>query len=222
MASGLYPNTESIERSAATATSGWAFTPFITPVDLDVVGMAVWVATALSSAQTLTVNATVTPNSQLAAASSTGMSATYNLWTTANVPTVASTGATPAGNGKFSYTLTDTYVVKPGYGYALNYPLPGATGAGTTGYITAQASTKGSNVNASASAPTFVELGALVLTAPDNVYIGVNDLVGYGGTGVATTPANIIHAGDTMTFTITASGTLTTTPVYAVLYCNKA
>lgn len=222
MASGLYTNTESVERYAATATSGWAFTPFLTPVDLDVVGMAVYVSTALTTTQTLTVNAIVTPNSQIAAASSSGISATYNLWTTGNVPTVAGPTATPAGNGKFSYTLTDTYVVKPGSGYALNYPLPGAPNAGTTGYVTAQAATKGSNSGASASAPNFVELGALALTAPDNVYIGINDLTLYGGTGVATTPANIIHAGDTLTFTITATGSPSTTPVYAVLYCNKA
>ena len=222
MASGLYPNTENVERSAAASTTTWAFTPFFTPIDLDVVGMAVYVPVALTTTQTLTVNATVTPNSQIAAASSSGISATYNLWTTANVPTVAGPTATPAGNGKFNYTLTDTYVVKPGYGYALNYPLPGAPNASTTGYVTAQAATKGSNSGASASAPNFVELGAPVLTAPDNVYIGINDLALYGGTGVATTPANIIHAGDTVTFTITSSGTLSSTAVYAVLYCNKA
>jgi hypothetical protein len=222
MASGLYPNTESIERYAAASTTTWSFSPFITSIDLDVIGMAVYLTTALSSAQTLKVNATVTPNSQIAAASSTGVDTTYNLWTTANVPTVASTGATPAGNGRFNYTLADTYVVKPGYGYALNYPLPGAPDGSTTGFITAQQTTKGSNSGAAAYAPNFVELGAPVLKAPDNVYIGINDLAIYGGTGVATTPANIIHAGDTMTFTVTSSGTLSSTAVLAVLYCNKA
>lgn len=236
MASGLYLNTETIERYASTATSGWTFAPnkYVTPIDIEVQGMYLLFTGATASTGSVTANVSVIPTSQVAATggavvgTSNGVlnnvgqtGTTYNLWTSTNVPTIVGTAATPAGNGLNNITITDTSAIRAGYGYSLNYPLPGAPDGSTSGFITAQQLTKGTNAGASTTAPNAVILGAPVLKAPDNVYFGINDLTTYGGTGYATTPANLIHAGDVIS--ITTSGTAsTTTPFEIIIFANKA
>jgi hypothetical protein len=62
------------------------------------------------------------------------------------------------------------------------------------------------------------------LVAPDTLYIGLGDLTAYNGSGVASTPANIVHAGDVLTFTVTAGGGGAGSAagiVQLALLCNK-
>lgn len=223
MSSGLYGNIEVIERYVGTYNG--TTNAFVAPCDLDIVGGILYTGTALTATQTAYVNIAVTPTTQVAATgggvvgASNGVlnnvgqtGTTYNLWSTANRPTVV--GAT--GGVTTNLVNANAYLTKAGQGYPQNYPFPGP--AGTVGYTTAQ-STTSTTSNPKVTATTFVDFGIATLVAPDTTYFGVNDLVTYGGTGYASQPANIVHAGDILSFAFNGSGTATT--VEFVLLANK-
>lgn len=189
MANGLYSNPIIIERTASsTFTTGTTFPTFVAPADLTIVGLLAYVSTAPSTS--FTINVSNSPTSQSATPSgSTGLTAVstpYNLWTPANVPTIT-------GPAKFSTATTNTTAVIENLPYALGYPLPGATGAGTTGFITAQQATPGSNANAVSSPPKLYAYGLNNLVAPDSTYTDLNGI---------TQSTALVHAGDLLTFVI--------------------
>jgi hypothetical protein len=193
MANGLYSNPIIIERTASsTFTTGTTFPTFVAPADLTIVGLLAYVSTAPGGS--FTVNVNNSPTSQGATPSgSTGLTAvgSYNLWTSANVPTIT-------GPAKFSTAITNTTAVIENLPYALNYPLPGATGAGTTGYVTAQQAAQatpplGSNANAVSSPPKLYAYGLNNLVAPDSTYTDLNGI---------TQSTALVHAGDVLTFVI--------------------
>ena len=178
MAAGLYANMELVERFLSSYAAGSITQKFVAPVDLEVQGILALIGTAPGGSASVLFNVSNTPTSQ------PGVGA-YNLWTTANTPTIAGTATT-----SFSTTLLPT--VNKNVPYALNYPLPGASG--TSGYNTAQ-STSQTTETPVTSPPTMATYGLLPLTAPDNSYTDYNGV---------NQPASIVHAGDVLTFTVAA------------------
>ena len=196
MSTGLYQDHEIVERFVTSPTAQTIGQRFVAPLDLDVLGCILWLGTAPGTGATtgLTVNVSVSPTSQIGGGGTTV--GAYNLWTAANVPTVAF-------NATNNLTLIQSNVF---YGsqtlvnnnpYALNYPLPGPSG--TSGYVTAQ-STSQTTESPVTSPPVIYRYGVngFGAVAPDNTYTDYN--------GVAGTPASLVHAGDVLSFVITALG----------------
>lgn len=181
MASGLNPNIEIVERFLASVATGNMVQPFVAPCDLDVVGLVASLGTAPGGSSVVTINVNNSPTSQLSVVSP------FNLWTTANVPSIT-------GTSTKSFTTSAPTVVnnKP---YALNYPLPGPSGA--SGYVTAQSTTQTTQTPV-VTPPTIAEYQISALVAPDNTYTDLNGVVG--------TSAARINAGDVLTFVLAGGG----------------
>jgi hypothetical protein len=182
MSSGLYGDIEIVERFQASVSAANLAQPFLVPVDLEIIGMMIQVGTAPGASDGVTVNISDSPTSQLANVSA------YNLWTATNVPTISGTGVR-------NFTTSTSLSVVENRPYPVNYPLPGPSG--TTGYATAQATAKVTSTPV-VTPPLMYEYQMGSLVAPDNTYTDFN-----GFTGV---PANIVHAGDVLTFVVAASG----------------
>lgn len=199
MSSGLFPNMELVERFQASVTAANLAQPFIAPCDLEVVGLALYCGTAPGAGDGVSVNVSDSPTSQLVSVSA------YNLWTAANVPTVL-------GALKSNLTAVATPVVIENRPYAPNYPIPGP--AGSQGYATAQSSSLITS-NPVVTPPTQIQYGVTALVAPDNTYTDLN--------GFTSTPAKIVHAGDVLTFVVTAAagGLGAVGNLEVVLYCAK-
>jgi hypothetical protein len=187
MASGLYPDAFVVERFLASVSATTITQPWPVPFDCDVVGMMLVVGTAPGATHAVSVNVSNSPTSQISVVSA------YNLWTTANVPTITGTATF-----NFTTTLDTTFygsqsLVK-NVPYSLNYPLPGPSG--TTGFITAQSTSTGTSTPVT-SPPTLTipELTALVV--PDNTYTDINS--------VTLVPASHLHAGDIASFVVSGS-----------------
>lgn len=193
---GLYASSILIERSLATVVAGDLTPVFVAPCDLDVVGLLAHVTTAPGAGDEVTVNILNTPTSQSANV------AAYDLWTTANVPTISGVALSSVG------TTTSVAVIdnRP---YALDYPLPGP--AGTSGFETAQSTSYITQTPVTAPPQEYrYELDPYV--APDNTYTDFNGVVG--------TPASVVHAGDVLTFVV--GGTVgAAADLEVVLFVNK-
>lgn len=172
---------------AGAVSAATLFPTFIAPCDLDVVGIAFSVGTAPGTGATtgFTVNVSVVPTSQASGGSETPNP--YNLWTAANVPTIAFNAKT------YPAVLSTFPTVVKNLPYALNYPLPGPSG--TQGYATAQ-STSQTTETPVTSPPTLAEYQMAAMVAPDNTYTDYN--------GITSTPASLVHAGDVLSFVTTA------------------
>jgi hypothetical protein len=196
MASGLFPDIEIIERFLASVTTGSMVQPFVAPCDLDIVGLVASVATAPGSTNLLTVNISNSPTSQISVVSA------YNLWTTANAPGIL-------GTATKSFSAANPPTVIKNVPYALNYPLPGPSGA--SGYVTSQSASQ-TTQSPVVAPPSMTEYGITSgIVAPDNVY---NDLNGISQ------PASWVHAGDILTFVL--SGTAGSAASISIsLYASK-
>jgi hypothetical protein len=181
MASGLYPADLIIERYLSSVSAETLGQKFVAPVDLDVLGIVAILGTAPGANDGLVINVSNTPTSQ------TGVSA-YNLWTAANAPSIL-------GTSTANYTTTTAITVVENTPYPVNYPFPGTSG--TVGYKTAQ-STSTSVSTPVVTPPTISIYQMSALVAPDNTYTDFN---GY------TLPALYVHAGDVLSFVLTAGGT---------------
>lgn len=191
----LYSDAILVERYDASPTAANLDQVFVAPVDLVVLGLLATVGTAPGGTDTVTVNISDSPTSQLASV------AAYNLWSTSMVPTIT-------GTAKNSFTTSTTTQVIENRPYALDYPLPGPDG--TTGYETAQ-STSQTTQSIVASPPkiSIYEMGALV--APDETYTDFNSL---------TQNASLVHAGDVLTFAV--GGTIgSAAKLEIVLFCQQ-
>jgi hypothetical protein len=177
--SSLYPDNIIVERFQASVSAATLAQPFIVPVDLDVVGLVMWLGTAPGATDGLILNLQVTPTSQ-------GLS-NYNAYTAANAPTILGTAT------EFPATSNTTTLVD-NFAYALNYPLPGPSG--TKGFTTSQATAQTTETPV-VSPPTFGVYQLAGLTAPDNTYTDFNSV---------TQPASVLHAGDVVKFVVTAGG----------------
>jgi hypothetical protein len=178
MSSGLFPDMELVERFTATVSAATIAQTFVSPVDLDVIGMALTLGTAGGP---LTVNISNFPTSQQGGGGSTV--AAYNLWTTPNVPTLAAAA-------KSNLAVTQSVAVAKNVPYALNYPLPGLPVQ--SGFSSSQATTQTSQ-NAVVTPPTMFEYGIVTGTAPDNTYLDYNGI---------SQPATWVHAGDVLSFVV--------------------
>ena len=209
MSTGLYPNLELVERFLGSVSATTLTQRFIAPCDLDILGMALYVSTAPGATDGVIVNVSNSPTSQLPATAPSGAAnqsvAAYNLWTSANAPSILGTATN-------NLTVTNTGVIE-NVPYALNYPLPGPSG--TTGFKTAQSTSQTTETPVTAP-PTIYEYGIAPLVAPDNTY---TDLNGF------TVPASTVHAGDVLSFVVTAGGSAVSVGSAAnleiVLYTNK-
>ena len=186
MSVGLYPNSDIVERFLASVSASTLTQRFIAPADYDVIGMLLYVSTAPGATDGVSVQISNFPTSQQGGSNSS-VSA-YNLWTTANLPTILGTNTTNA------VTSNSTTVIE-NIPYALNYPLPGP--AGSVGYATAQATSQTTTnpVVAPPSLYKFQMTGGLVV--PDNTYTDYNGI---------TAATSIIHAGDVLSFVVGAAG----------------
>jgi hypothetical protein len=198
MSSGLYSNIELVERFLSSYSAGAITQKFLCPVDMDIVGLGLLIGTAPGAGAAITCQIQASPTSQLASV------AAYNLWTTANVPTISGTNT--------SNLVAANTTVNQNTPYAVNYPFPGPSG--TSGYKTAQATALTVETPV-VTPPTITEVGISGLVAPDNTYTDINGV---------TQPASYVHAGDVLTFTIAAgtggAGSAAGT-VEAVLYLLK-
>lgn len=183
MPGGIYDSPVIIERFLASVTASSLPEVFLAPCDLEVIGLMAVLGTAPGSTDGITVNISNSPTSQL------GTVSAYNLWTATSVPSIL-------GTATKSYTTDTTRTVIENVPYALGYPLPGPTG--TKGYETAQQTSQITEtpVTAPPSINVF-EMGALVV--PDGTYTDFN--------GATLVPANIVHAGDVLSFVVAAAGT---------------
>jgi hypothetical protein len=201
MSSGLFPDMELIERFTSGSISAASVAQvFVAPVDLDVVGMTLYLVTAPGSTNSINVNISDFPTSQQGG-SGTTVSA-YNLWTAANVPTVTGT----AHSNQIANQSVQLVENQP---YALNYPLPGQSP--TTGYKTAQ-STAQTTQTAVTSPPIIYNYAMTALVAPDNTYTDYNGL---------TQPASWVHAGDILTFVVAGASPGSAANLEMVLYAQK-
>ena len=198
MSTGLYQDHFIVERFLATPSSQTIAQKYVAPADLDVLGLILVLGTAPGTSATtgITVNVSNSPTSQIGGGGTTV--GAYNLWTAANVPTVANTATTNLAVSQ-SNTFYGAQQLVNNNPYALNYPLPGPSG--TVGYVTAQ-STAQTTETPVTSPPVIYRYGitGFGAVAPDNVYTDYN--------GVAGTPASLVHAGDVLSFVVTqlASG----------------
>ena len=190
MSAGLYQDHYVIERFLASVSATTIAQRAVVPFDADVLGMVLWLGTAAGGTSGVNVNVSdlATTQQNVTGAANTGPAA-YNLWTAANVPTITGTATT-------NLKQVNTTLVQNSP-YALNYPLPGPTG--TQGYVTAQSNvlTTQSPVTAPPSIikPTLTPLFGSA--APDNTFVSLNGF---------TDPASTVHAGDVLSFVITAGG----------------
>ena len=180
MASGLYPADIVFERFLGSVSATSLSQKIVVPADLDIIGLVASVGTAPGATNGVVINISNSPTSQLAKVSA------YNLWTSANAPSILGTNTT-------SYSFITGTVVE-NLPYAVNYPLPGPSG--TTGYVTAQ-STSQTTETPVTSPPTLSILTISGIVAPDNTYTDYNGLVA---------PASWVRAGDILTINITAGG----------------
>ena len=193
MPAGVYPNFVTVERFMATVAAGAITTPlraWVAPVDLEVVGVTMSVSAAPGGTGGVVLNIQNTPSSQLA---NTGVApnpnvAAYNLWTTANAPSIL-------GAGTLYPSMPAAYptIITP-QAYAQNYPFPGP--AGTVGYTTAQSQTSTTS-NPVLAPPNSYRFGPNLMVQPDNTYTDYNNVVA---------PASIVHAGDVLLFNVAAGG----------------
>lgn len=178
MSSGLYSNIEIVERFQSAYSAAAITQKFLCPCDMDVVGLGLLIGTAPGANAAITCQVQNSPTSQLSVVSA------YNLWTTANVPTISGTNT---GN-----LLAANTTVNQNTPYAVNYPFPGPSGS--VGYKTAQATSTVTETPV-VTPPTIAIPGISGLVAPDNTYSDING---------ATQPATYVHAGDVLTFTVAA------------------
>lgn len=201
MSAGLYPAQVLVERFVAAPALGNQAQVFVAPCDLEVVGLVAVAGTA-PSAGAVTINISDSPTSQIANV------AAYNLWTAANVPTIAE-----AATKSFTTSASDAFGTAYGtlldnQPYALDYPFPGPSG--TSGYETAQ-STALTTQSPVTSPPALYIYSMEDLVAPDNTYSDYNGI---------TQPASWVHAGDVLTFVL--GGTITSLAnLEIVLYLDK-
>ena len=186
---GLYPAPVIVERNSSSSAAATLFPPFVAPDDLEVFGIVLNLGTAPGAGDGVAVNVSNSPTAQLSASQGGTAVSAFNLWTTANRPTILGANTTSPG---VPATFTSLAINKP---YAVNYPLPGPSG--TVGYITAQATTQTTETPV-VTPPTTYKYGISGLVAPDNTYTDYN--------GVTGSPATIVHAGDVLTFVISAAG----------------
>lgn len=181
---------------------------FVAPVDVDVLGMILFSSAAPGASNGVVLNVTVTPTSQTGG-SGTNVSA-YSLWTAANAPSIlgtATTNLTVVQSSTFYGNQTLTTNVP----YALNYPLPGPSG--TQGYTTAQTSVLTTETPVTAPPTSYrTSITGYGSVAPDNTYTDYN--------GNTLTPASLVHAGDILSFVITAGGTNVSVGSAANLTCE--
>ena len=187
--SGLYQAPIVVERNSTSSAAATIFPPFIAPEELEVLGMLLNLGTAPGAGDGVAVNISNSPTSQLSAAQGGTAVSAYNLWTTANRPTILGTNTTYPG-----VTSTFSQVVE-NIPYALNYPLPGP--AGSVGFETAQQTSTITTAPVT-SPPLVYKFGINALVAPDNTYTDYN--------GITTVPALYVHAGDVLSFVISAAG----------------
>lgn len=189
MPQGLYPDTEMVERFLGSVAAGNITQRFIAPFDLDVLGVLLSVSAAPGSTDGVIFNVSNSPTSQLSSSQGGTAVSAYNLWTAANAPSILGTATTyPVAPATFT-SLVDNFP------YAQNYPLPGPSG--TTGYVTAQSTTQ-TTESPVTSPPTFYKYGMNGISVPDNTYTDYN--------GVTLSPASYVHAGDVLTFVLSAGG----------------
>ena len=188
MSTGLYQDHEIVERFVTSPSVQTITQRFVAPYDADVLGCLLWLGTAPGATNGVAVNVSVSPTSQIGG-SGTTVSA-YNLWTTANQPSILGTATN-------NMTVSQVATVK-NQPYALNYPLPGPSG--TSGYVTAQSTLQTTETPVTAP-PNQYNVGINPLygsVAPDNTYTDYN--------GYTLVPASKLHAGDILTFSIIAAG----------------
>ena len=201
---GLFLSPVIVERYLASVSSSTLAQVFIAPTDLTVVGLVAVLGTAPGGTDTLKINISNSPTSQLTppAGAANQSVAAYSLWTAANVPTIA-------GTAKTNVAISNTTSVIENTAYALNYPLPGPSG--TTGYKTAQSTSQYTQSPVIAPPDMYVyELGAL--TGPDNTYSDLNG---------QTQSAALIHAGDVLSFVLTESAG-SSANLQISLFCQKS
>ena len=220
MPGGLYDNPILIPFQQGTTLAGAVsaatlFPVFIAPCDLEIVGLEMHVGTVPGTDAThgFTVNVSDYPTSQLltsigaaiAGAAAGAVSAAYNLWTATNVPTIANAATSYPTVGATIPTLIENTP------YALNYPLPGPSG--TVGYKTAQSTSTTTETPVTAP-PTMSQFQMAAFVAPDSTYVDYNGF---------TVPTAIVHAGDALSFVITAltGGVGAATGLSGVLYAQK-
>lgn len=194
MSTGLYQDHFIIERFVTSPTAQTVGQRYVAPVDLDVLGAILWLGTAAgtSAVTGLTVNVSNSPTSQTGGGGTTV--GAYNLWTAANVPSIAFNAVTNLSLIQSS-TFYGAQQLVNNNPYALNYPLPGPSG--TVGYTTAQATALTTETPVT-SPPVIYRYGVsgYGAVAPDNTYTDYN--------GALATPASLVHAGDVLSFVITA------------------
>jgi hypothetical protein len=194
MSTGLYQDHFIVDRFLASVSASTITQRYVAPADLDVLGMILFVTAAPGSTNGVIVNVSNSPTSQTGG-SGTPVSA-YNLWTATNAPTIlgAATNNLVVSQSSTFYGAQSLVTNVP---YALNYPLPGPSG--TVGYITAQATALTTETPVT-SPPVVFRYGITGFgsVAPDNTYTDYN--------GALATPASLIHAGDVLSFVITAGG----------------
>lgn len=192
MSTGLYQDHFIVERFVANPTAQTVAQRYVAPVDLDVLGLVLWLGTApgTSAVTGLSVNITDTPTSQTGGPGTSV--APYSLWTAANVPSIANTATTNLTVVQ-SNTFFGAQQLVLNSPYALNYPLPGPSG--TQGYITAQ-STSQTTETPVTSPPVIYRTGITGYggVAPDATYTDYNGITG--------TPASVVRAGDVLAFVI--------------------
>jgi hypothetical protein len=194
MSTGLYQDHFIVERFQATPSAQTITQKYVAPADLDVLGLILVAGTApgTSAVTGLTVNVSNTPTSQTGGPGASV--APYNLWTAANVATLANTATTNLTVVQ-SNTFFGAQQLVQNSPYALNYPLPGPSG--TVGYVTAQATSQTTEVPVT-SPPVVYRTGitGYGAVAPDNTYTDYNSIAG--------TPASVVRAGDVLSFVIAA------------------
>jgi hypothetical protein len=157
---------------------------YVSPLDCDIVGLALSVQTAPGGASTVTVNATNSPTSQLTGTGSFAGVAPFTLWSASMVPTI-----TGSAKQNFAAQLTQTLpIFQP---YALNYPLPGPSG--TTGLFTAQSTSYQTETPLQSTALLIQPSVTGFPVAPNLTY---NDINGFSR------PTSRLRVGDVLTFTI--------------------
>ena len=193
MSTGLYQDHFIVERFVSSPSSQTIGQKYVAPVDLDILGLIIVLGTApgTSAVTGITVNVSNTSTSQTGGGGTTV--AAYNLWTAANVPTVAFNATTNLTVSQ-SNTFYGAQQLVNNNPYALNYPLPGPSG--TVGYTTAQATAL--TTETPVTSPPVIYRYAITgfgAVAPDSVYTDYN--------GVTGTPASLVHAGDVLSFVVT-------------------
>jgi hypothetical protein len=194
MSTGLYQDHIIVDRFLASVSATTITQRYVAPVDFDVLGCMLFVSTAPGANNGVILNVNNSSSSQTGGGGTTV--AAYNLWSTANAPTILGTATN-------NLTLIQSNVF---YGsqslvtnvpYALNYPLPGPSG--TQGYYTAQSNVLQTETPVT-SPPTIYKYGinGYGAVAPDNTYTDYN--------GVTLTAASLVHAGDVLSFVVTAGG----------------